>query len=82
MPQTDEAVEVGVSEPSFEAGKAAFDAEDARFAAIANGDAGGIVAAILEAAQAIEEDAFRILFTDVTDDSAHGFAAFSLMFVL
>ena len=46
----------------------------AEFEAVArtgDGDAGGIVAAVFEAAQAFDDDGDRGLRTDVTDDSAH-----------
>src|SRR5207245_6028282 len=41
-------------------------------AAVDDRDAGGVVAAVLEAAEAVEEDAADLLRTDVADDSAHG----------
>ncbi len=36
------------------------------------GDAGAVVAAIFEPAQAFDEDGFRFAMADVADDSAHG----------
>ena len=36
-----------------------------------HGDAGGIVASVLEPAQSLDEDRHRLFFTDVTNDSAH-----------
>ena len=41
-------------------------------AAAQHGDAGRVVAAVLEAGQSLEDDGGRVLAADVADDSAHG----------
>jgi hypothetical protein len=38
----------------------------------ADGDAGGVIAAIFEAAQALDDDWNYLFGSDVADDSAHG----------
>ena len=39
---------------------------------VEDGDARGVIAAVFEAAQAVDEHGGRIRFSDVSDDSAHG----------
>src|SRR6185503_10276691 len=45
---------------------------DAQLALVADGDAGGVVAAIFQPIQAFEQDGRRLALADVTDDAAHG----------
>ena len=46
-------------------------AELQRVAATGDGDAGGVIAAVLEAGEAFHDDGDAGLRTDVTDDSTH-----------
>jgi hypothetical protein len=43
------------------------------FAALENCHAGRVIPAVLEALETLEEDGDCFLFSDVTDNSAHGF---------
>ena len=66
------AVEGGVGDDGFEVAELAGGAaEGEAFGASGYGDAGGVVAAVFEAAQAFNDDGDDGLGTDVTDNSTH-----------
>ena len=67
------AVERGVGDDGFEVAELAGGAaEGEAFGASGYGDAGGVVAAVFEAAQAFNDDGDDGLGTNVTDNSTHG----------
>ena len=67
------AVEGGVGDDGFEVAELAGGAaEGEAFRASGYGDAGGVVAAVFEAAQAFNDDGDDGLRTNVTDNSTHG----------
>jgi len=61
-----------LAEDSFEHLDPARGAPNVELAVVEHGDAGGVVAPILEALQSFDDDADRAPGTDVPDDSAHG----------
>ena len=67
------AVDGGVGDGDFEVAElAGGSAEGEAFGATGDGDAGGVVAAVFEAAEAFNDDGDDRLRSDVTDDSTHG----------
>jgi hypothetical protein len=56
---------------ALDVGDAADRARDMQ-AAVHHGDAGRVVAAVLEALEALEKDAGSLAMTDIGDDSTHG----------
>ena len=67
----DDAGEVLGLDGAFHLGHAA-DAAHAPDAAVQHGDAGGVVAAVLEAFQALRQDGDDVALRDGADDSTHG----------
>src|SRR5262249_28612115 len=60
-----------VAQVADQVGDAAGPLADVQLAAGQGGDAGGVVAAVLQPAQALDEKGFRLVTADVPNDAAH-----------
>src|SRR4051794_15316650 len=74
MAHAHRSLEVSVAELFFQALQSAFAPEDLNLILLQNGDAGRVVAAVLEPFQSIEQNSLGIVKSDITYDSAHVFS--------